>query len=123
MVELARDPHLLEHDHHARAQVGVRVAGRRREVALLGAQRVAEVAAVAVALAVAEALAAVPEALRRVDLVEPRLTVWSKATWSKTKNSASGPDEARVGDARLDQISPRPSEADVARVASSTARA
>ena len=39
------DPHLLEHDDHPRAQVGVGVAGRGREVALLGAQRVAEVAA------------------------------------------------------------------------------
>ena len=68
VVELARHAEGLERHHHQGAQVAERVQRRRREVTLLRAGMMADVGVGGVAHA--EAGAAVPVRLGRVDLVE-----------------------------------------------------
>ena len=93
MVELARDPEPLEGEHHRRAQVVQRVVRRRREVALLLADRVPE-----------PRLAGVPVALGRVEGVVRVVRAEVVRDLVENEELAFGPEVGRVGDARLGEI-------------------
>src|SRR5204863_3274986 len=92
VVELALDAEPLERQHHARAQVAQRVVRRRREVALLLADRVAE-----------SGVTGVPVAFRGVDLVARLVRAARVRHLVEDEELALGPDEARVGDTRRAQ--------------------
>ena len=93
VVELARDAEPLERQHHRRAQVVQRVVRRRREVALLLADRVPEarLARVPVALGGVERVVRVVRAEVVGDLVED-------------EELALGPEVGRVGDPGLGEV-------------------
>ena len=93
VVELARDPEALEHQHHPRAQVVQRVVRRRREVALLLAHRVAE-----------PRLARVPVALGGVDRVVRRVRAELVRDLVEDEELALGPEVRGVGDARRAEV-------------------
>jgi hypothetical protein len=93
MVELALHAEPLERQHHARAEIAERVVRRRRKVALLLADRVAEAG-----------LAGVPVAFARVDLVA-RLVLRARIRdLVEDEELALGADVVRVGDACRAQV-------------------
>ena len=93
MVELALHAEALERQHHARTQVAQRVVRRRREVALLLADRVAEAG-----------IARVPVPFRRVDLVARLVRPTRVRDLVEDEELAFGPHVTRVGDAGRAQI-------------------
>ena len=105
VMELARDPEPLEGEHHRRAQVVQRVVRRRREVALLLADRVPE-----------PGLARVPVALGRVERVVRVVRAEVVRDLVEDEELTLGAHVGRVRDARLVEIRLRPL-GDAARVA------
>ena len=107
VVDLDLDAHALERERHPAAQVVQRVERGHGEVALLRAVAVAEVAGDGVAVA-AEALARVPEALGRVDLVEAAVGLLAVGDVVEDVELGLGAEVGGVGDARSWPGGPRP---------------
>ncbi len=97
VVELALNAEPLEREHHARAEIAQRVVRRRREVALLLADRVAE-----------PRIAGVPVPFRGIDLVARLVRAARVRDLVEDEELALGADEACVGDARGAQVLLRP---------------